>query len=325
MDSLEKNGISASTAAEMTRRAFDAEPQKIEELRDGFLKSVFKIHLKTGGTVILKVAPPDKSPVMRHEKNSLESEVKALNKIIGFQHLPAPHVLFFDRSRNIIDSEYLFLENLEGVPFSELEGLRLSDSCELFNQAGIYAHKINSITEDYFGFLEDSARQFSSWSEAFFSMVDGMLLDAQDTNVTLPFEYDYIRDRISGEAQLLNHVQKPALIHGNLQKGNILIDKSLFEITGIIAFGHAVFADPLMEPVFGLLDKNNNFLCSYNSGRKFSNGKKLRMTLYKIYFALLGLTRCSFHRIPEESELLFFKSMLEQALDEYCMLKGENF
>lgn len=325
MESITKNGVSAITAAAMTRRAFDAEPLEIGEMQGGFFGAVYKIQLSYG-EIVLKVAPDDAVRVMRYEKNLMEAEITALKKISEFKYVPVPHVLFYDRSREIINSEYFFMELMPGVPFCDVcEGLTTEKQSELFNQTGVYSRKINSITGEYYGSLSVPGKRFSSWSRAFYSMIDDLLLDAEDMNVELPVDFDRIRSRIEREAPLLDRVEKPSLLHKDLWIGNILVDALSAEITGIVDCERAIFGDALMEPVCGILDGNEDFVCSYTSGSGFNREERLRMALYRIYIGLIGIIECPFRRYPSNETEIFAKGQLEQGLREYEIYKGEPF
>lgn len=323
MDSITKNRVSPSAIAEMTRVAFNADPIEADEICSGFFNAVYKIKLDFGDTVILKIAPSDTVAVMRYEKELMKSEVIALNRISTFKFFPAPRVIFYDQSRRLIDSEYLFLQQMPGIPLSSVEkDLQAPESSELFAQAGIYAHKLNSITNDSFGSLSLPEKQFKTWSEAFYSMIDDLMLDAEDINAKLPCSRDYVRNMVKDEIGLFDKVKIPSLVHKDLWVGNILVDVANAEVTGIIDFERAIYADPLMEPVCALLDENKSFICTYNSGKKFNRNQYLRMAIYKIYLGLAGIIECEFRQYCDNSVRAFFEEKCKTGFEEYRLIKS---
>lgn len=324
MRSMTKNGVSTSEVTAMTKRAFDMQPLKIAEMKGGFFNAVYKVRLSFG-EVILKVAPDDGVRVLRYEKNLMESEVLAISKILDFKYVPVPHVLFYDPSRDIINSEYLFMDMMPGVPFCDVcDNLPVMEQSELFAQIGIYARKINSIIGEYYGSLSVPEKRFDSWSRTFYQMIDDILCDAADMNVNLPIDYDHIRRRIESESELLDCVKRPSLLHKDLWIGNILVDTQNVEITGIIDCERAIFGDALMEPPCGMLD-NDDFFGSYMPGLQLSRAQKLRMALYRIYLGLVCITECPFRRYEDDSVEQFARGYLDRGLSEYKEYKGEPF
>lgn len=326
MKSATKISVSAAAVEKMARRAFAAEPSEVTKLEDGSFNSVYRLRIPGGRRVILKIAPGEGTQVMRYEKSLMESEVAALEKIAKFKYVPVPQVLFYDRTRELVAADYLFMELLPGVPFCNVsESLHLSECSELFTQVGIYAHKINSITGDYFGSLTDPEKRFDSWGDAFYSMVDGLLLDAADTGLALPVDPDRVRERIASEKPLLDEVKKPSLLHGDLWTGNILVNTQSVEITGIVDCERASFGDALMEPVCALMDGEENFVCSYTSGRGFDRTERLRMALYRLYLGILMRTECAFRHYPDDSVASFAEGCISEGLKAYGACKGEPF
>lgn len=325
MYSLTKHGVSASTIAAITRRALDMEPLKIKEMQGGFFNAVYRIRLSFG-EVVLKIAPDDDIKVMRYEKNLMAAEADALNKIAEFKFMPVPHVIFYDRNRDIVNSEYLLMELMPGVPFSNVcENLTIEKKSDIFTQAGIYARKINSITSDYFGSLSVPEKRFDSWSKAFCSMIDDLLCDAADMSLNLPVDPDHLSRRIKSESKLLDIVKRPSLVHKDLWIGNILVDPDNSEITGIIDCERAIFGDALMEPSCGMLDDDKNFVCSYMCGLQFDRKQRLRMALYRIYLGLTSLIECAFRHYEDNGVEEFAKAYLQRGLREYEKYKGERF
>lgn len=326
MDSMTKNGVSASTIDEMTRRAFGEKPSSIEEVCDGFFSAVYKLTLDDSRRVVLKIAPGDDIRVQRYEQNIMAAEVSALKKVAELDYVPAPHVLFYDSSKKIVNSEYFFMEFMPGKLFSKVCGkMPVSKQSEIYTQAGIYAYKINSVTSDYFGSLSIPQKQYKTWGGAFISMIGELLRDADENGVVLPVSAHRIKRRMEEEAGLLDTVKKPALLHKDLWIGNMLVDTVNAEITGIIDFERAIFGDPLLEPVCAQLDENENFICSFTSGRAFDKAQLVRMSLYKIYLGLLLAGECAIRHYQDESIEKFADERIFKGITEFEKYTGEKF
>jgi aminoglycoside phosphotransferase (APT) family kinase protein len=324
MKSMTKNHVPDTVISAMTHRAFHEKPIKIEELQDGYFNAVYQITLPDK-TVILKVAPNDSVKVLRYEKNLIATEVAAMEKISRFKFIPIPHILFYDESRKLTDSAYLFMEYMPGVPLSAVfNDLSVEKRSELFTQVGIYTRKINSITSGFFGSLSLPEKRYDCWSLALFSMVDDLLRDAEEVHLSLPLSPDRIRRRIKSEAALLDNVKKPALVHKDLWIGNILVDPETVEVTGIIDCERAVFGDTLLEPACGMLD-DESFVSSFLCGHRFDAEQLLRMAIYRVYLSLIMLIETPYRQYANDDVERFARTYLERGLREYKDLRGESF
>jgi hypothetical protein len=324
MESVTEREISTTAVAAMAKHAFDSEPCSVKKIFRDFYSTVFQVILKDGKNLILNIAPDDGIKAMRTEKGLFQSEVAAIKKISEFKYVPVSHTVFYDSSREIANREYFFVEMLEGTSLNKVnDRLPLSKLADLYTQVGIYAFKINSITGKFYGSLFDENKRFNSWGKAFYSMVDDALCDAADFNVPLPFEHDHFRRRVENERMLLDDVKAPSLLHNRLSIENVLVDTQNSEITGIVNCKRAIFGDALMEPVCGGLIDNENFVCSYNSGRPFNSSQWLRMSLYRIYSGIICSLELS--RVPDIRLEKFAKEQLQKGICEYQKYKSMPF
>lgn len=320
MKSVIDKEISIDTVAMMTNRAFDEEPSDIELINQNFYFTTFRVALPYG-SFVLRIAPPDKVLNLRTEKHMTRTEFIALKKISEFKYVPVSHIVYYDDSRKILNREYFFANTLQGVPLSKVYE-RLSDAqiSDLSTQIGIYAFKIHSITGEFFGSLADSKRMYRSWGKAFYAMVDDALCDAENLNLKLPFEPQALRQCVKDERELLDEIKVASLVHNRLNFDNILVDFENVDVTGIINFKRAVFGDALLEPVCSGLCDDENFVCSYNSGRAFNERQRLRISLYRIYSGLLyQLELC---RVPDFHKEMIAKEQIIKGISEYCQYKN---
>jgi aminoglycoside phosphotransferase (APT) family kinase protein len=68
------------------------------------------------GKFVLRIAPPDNISKLFYEIDMMKSEV-AIHKVVRENtDLPVPEIIYYDFSREIIDSDYLIMEFLPGSP-----------------------------------------------------------------------------------------------------------------------------------------------------------------------------------------------------------------
>ncbi|MFZ5987848.1 MAG: phosphotransferase family protein [Bacillota bacterium] len=322
MESITKVKLSDKKILRMTRQVFgkDAELYDIKELTDGFFNTAYMIALKSGYKSVLKVSPKKEVKVMRYEKNIMETEVFFLNKISTIEDIPIPRVLFYDKSKKIIDSDYFFMEFIDGEPLNKIrQTLTVEQYSTISSQLGEYVKKINTIEGEYFGYISQVNKRFSTWSEAFLNMIKELIDDAKDIGVLLPYGNSELYLMISKYEAVLSKVKKPSFVHKDLWEGNIFIDRKTPRIIGIIDCERALYGDALLEPVCGFLLENKSFMNTYIGRVELDRDEYIRTILYKIYLFLLMVIECPYRRYPGENADRWARSKLNEALE--CLIK----
>ncbi len=319
MESVTKTKLSMEKIIRMVKKAFGnhAELKAAKELTDGLFNTAYSIHLKDGQSFVLKVSPTTNIQVMRYEKNIMETEVFALDRISLIREVPVPKVLFYDKSRDIIDGEYFFMEFINGIPLNKVRQM-LSDEKHqaVSKELGKIAKKVSGIKGEYFGSIAEENKRFSKWSDAFLSMINDLMEDAQEAGVSLPYESHKVLSMIYACKDVLNDVKEPSLIHKDLWEGNVFINPETAEITGIIDFERAIFADELLEVVCGFLLENESFLNIYRGNVLLNESEKIRCTLYKVYLFLIMIIECTYRKFEGESHEAWARERLVEALEE---------
>lgn len=317
MESITKTKLTSDQITEMTKRAFGVFPETIEELTDGYFNSAYMIKLANGERTVLKVSPAREVLVMRYEKNIMEAEVNVLNKIYSQKNVPVPKVLYYDQNRDIADSEFFFMDFIEGVPLNkvrdELTPLQLK---EIKKEAGMYAKNIKITKSNYFGYISQNNKRFNTWSAAFSCMIKELLDDAYDMGVVLPCNYQRIYDAVKEKGNILDMVKTPSLVHKDLWEGNVFVDPIAAKITGFVDFERAIYADALLEPVCGFLLDNEEFMMNYLGKTSLTDEEKTRTILYRIYLFLIMFIECSFRKYPGDESEKRAREQLEIALAE---------
>ncbi len=319
MDSVTKTRLSSIQLAEMVKRAFGNSviPEQTIELTDGFFNSAYMLKLTNGVKTVLKVSPSREIKVMRYEKNIMHTEVHVLNKLFSLKSIPVPKILYYDRSYDITECEFFFMDFIEGIPLNKLRAELSEAQYKSINaEAGTYAKQIRSIESSYFGYISQDNKRFDSWGDAFINMITELLDDASSMHVVLPCSQQKIYDIANENRDILNIVKIPSLVHKDLWEGNIFVDPTKAKITGIVDFERALYGDSLLEPVCGFLLDSEEFMLNYFGKTSLSHEEKIRAALYKIYLFLLMVIECPFRQYPGDNCDKWQREQLDLALNE---------
>jgi aminoglycoside phosphotransferase (APT) family kinase protein len=324
MDSITKTKVSHSQIEAMVTRAFGQAITLVEakELTEGYFNTGYLITTSDQTKSVLKIGPMPYVQVMRYEKDIMNMEVHVLKQLHTLPNLPSPTVLFHDTSRELLQSDYFFMSFIQGSALFEVKNqLNETQKATLSKELGHYVKSIGHITSDRFGYILQPDRSYTTWSQCFLSMIDEILLDAQEKEVSLPFDYNEIRRIFKNYETLLDEVKKPSLVHKDLWEGNIFVDVVTTRITGIIDCERALFGDPIMEIDCGLLRGNQDFLFAF-LGRTLTVQEQTRSNLYNVYLYLLIVCEIPFRQYPDAQMEEWGRNQLNRAFE--VLLDGAN-
>ncbi|TDF96278.1 phosphotransferase family protein [Paenibacillus piri] len=291
MNSVTKTIVAEAVIEQMVKDAFghDAEIDSIEELTGGFFNTAYAIALRDRFKTVLKVAPSPNVRVLRCEKNIMGSEIESLKLIARSTTVPVPQVYVYSTKRNIIRSDYFFMEYMPGMPLDQLQSkLTAEQFHEVNRQIGAYAKQIHNITGQTFGAALSGSQRFASWSEAFIGCIDDLIQDGKEAAVELPIGWDELRSLFSAKRDMLDTVKTPRLVHRDLWWGNIFVDADTLEVTGITDCERSLFGDPLLDFVFGFVEQNEGFNRGYGRTQQAPSwSERCLLNLYGIYSILL--------------------------------------
>lgn len=317
MDSITKSKISENQIRQLFKSAFGDKYilEGIVELKDGYFNTAYSITAKDGFKTILKVAPSKEIKLMRYEKNLMRAEVDTLNMIKEKTNVPVPKVYLYNSERDIIDNEYFFMEFINGIPLNKLKNSLSDENKEkIYKQIGVYTRQINNICGECFGYISQGDRQFENWFDAFTALVEDVLIDGQEASVELPVSYEKLSGIIGSGKDILNNIVKPSLIHKDLWAGNIFIDPISFEVTGIVDCERALWADPMMDFVFGYLEDKDGFNEGYGRNKAATDEEQCRKSLYRLYLYLILIIECKYRLYPKDDQEKWGRKMLEKEL-----------
>ncbi|KAL8948939.1 MAG: hypothetical protein Q9222_004915 [Ikaeria aurantiellina] len=259
---------------------------QVEDLAD-HLHNVSIIHLSTGSRVVLKASPAPISLLLRHERVLLDNEALTL-EILARGDLPVPRILKHESTANRLGGPFLLTTFLVGTSYAKVKkSMTGAEGASIEHQLRFLVAAMSQhvpLAKKSYGPIALAAcnRGSRTWREAFKSMLESLLMDAEDILVNLP--YARIRDEVIRFEAVLDSVTEPRLVVlGLCEPRNILIDRHSNSITGLLDFGRAIWGDWEM----GALDK----------------APGVKGQLYTIYHAVVTIVKSHYRREKGNNEL----------------------
>jgi aminoglycoside phosphotransferase (APT) family kinase protein len=260
----------------------------VDELGHGWFNVVYRMRLRDGRAVVLKIAPSPLVEVLTYERGAMAIELAALRLIRERTNVPVPAVDFADQSRELCDAGYFFMPYVDADNLGIVgEQLPNADLAAYREALGTVNRELNSIRGPAFGPLAGPGSP--SWRVVFNGMVEDVLHDGERRHVDLGIGYDVIRRVVAADAGSLDEVGEPAYVEWDLWDGNVMIRDGT--IVSIIDHERAFYGDPLIEagfaatqlPAFG---DSAAFMRGY--GRvALSQAELVRRRLYCLHLALV--------------------------------------
>lgn len=326
-DSLTKHPLTPAQLETLVAKAFGPAVHIVHsaELTDGSYNAAFAVTLDDrAGDLILKVAPPPHLRLLSHEVDLMRTEVDVyrLAREVG---VAVPTTVYADFGRETIGTDYAFLSRVDGVAFDSVRDSMSADHvAQVRSQVATAATNLHRVTGSSFGYpLRDSRSWQPTWRAAFGSMMDDLLDDAtrllatRPVPFTLPAPPERIGALVRRHADLLDDIDRPALVHFDLWDGNVFVrpDDTLgWRVTGLIDGERALYGDPVAELVsLGLFrDLDPATLAPFG---ELTDRDLRRLDLYTTYLyvimAIEGATR-GWHS-PERRQ---YEAWLSERLDE---------
>ncbi|WP_052848960.1 phosphotransferase family protein [Streptomyces avicenniae] len=252
MESITKNRQTPDVLRAMVARAYG--PGRVpegegwaEELGHGWFNVAYRIRLRDGEEVVLKIAPPPGVEVMTYERGAMRTELATIDLIRKHTSVPVPAVHFADTSHELCDADYFFMPFVHGDNLGIVGG-DLSDAARAayMEQLGAANRELNGIRGDAFGPLAGPGDP--SWRRVFTGMVETVLRDGERRGVDLGHAYDEVRAVLAAHAASLDEVTEPRLVEWDLWDSNVLIRDG--RIACVIDHERAFWGDPLIEAGF---------------------------------------------------------------------------
>ncbi|MEU8179364.1 aminoglycoside phosphotransferase family protein [Micromonospora sp. NPDC049044] len=224
-------------------------------LAGGGYATVWWAHLDDDRRVVLKLAPPPGTPLLRYEQGLCAAEARYFRLVAEHApQVPVPSVL--RHGTDPAYGEWLVTRMLPGRSLSELAGADPAvDDGPVRADLGAALAALHRVTGDRFGYDDDRAGG-ATWRAAFTAMLDALLADATDWNVRLPFTPQHLHALVDRHADVLDEVRRPALLHFDCWDGNVLAEPDSdgrLRLSGLVDGERFLYGDPLLDLVSPLL------------------------------------------------------------------------
>ena len=303
MESISKTPVSAATARSIVADAFgnDVGVSECTELTEGWFNAAYSLTLDDGRRVVLKVAPPPDVEVLTYERDIIRAEVEALRLIGSRTDAPVPEVLWFDRSARRVPSPLFLMQHVPGASLGVIGSeLATDERAEVDALLGRHLRSINEISGPAFGLLAAESERYPTWAGAFGALVESVLVDGERRSIELPVPYDDIRAVMTAGTAALDEITEPRLVYWDLWDGNVMVDTTTHELTGMLDLERALWGDPLMESQFSPHVDSPALLAAYGPIDTTSAGALRRRALYTMHLHLVMCIEGIYRQYPED-------------------------
>ena len=323
MESITKNRQSRATLQAMVARAYGAdqvptEPEGpwVQELGHGWFNVAYRITLRDGRDVVLKIAPPADVPVMTYERGAMRIELASLALIEAQTGVPVPQVDHADTSHDLIDADWFFMPFVDGENFGIVKDALDPAQADAYNeQLGAVNRELNAIVGERFGPLAGPGD--SSWRIVFTGIVEDVLRDGEARGVDIGHAYDDVRAILATHAYVLDEVTEPRFVEWDLWDSNVMVRDG--KIACIIDHERALYGDPLMEagftafvlPQFG---DSTAFMRGYG-WPELTGTELLRRRLYCLHLMLVMVIETVYRAHTDTAQYDWARPQLDEIMD----------
>ena len=239
--------------------------------------------------------------------------------------LPTPHAL--DESRSLIGYPYFLFAAPTGRTLASTRAqLTTRQSLQIDLRIGSYLKQLHEVQNDWFGQPRQEHDEIYSWQEAFTSLLEDVLLAAEDKHKTgslgvkLPMED--VRRYLSRAIgfYLFDDCEVPSFVWFSGSEDNIFVEVTDPEaepkITSLAGFDHALWGDPLLERLF--MDPSAAMLEGYGGTLVIFPRQKTKRIWYTLYMALLVLVEGDGREGMESWARQAVETCLKQLKDAAC-------
>lgn len=320
MESITKNRQPAAVLREMVARGYGAGQVPdgedwVSELGHGWFNVAYRIRLRDGSEVVLKIAPPASVEILAYERGAMATELAALRLIRERTSVPVPEVHFADQAHDLCDADYFFMAFIDADNLGIIGDTLPAASRDAYHEAvGAANRELNSIRGPAFGPLTGPGDR--SWRAVFAGMAEAVLADGERRQVELGWDYEVVRAVFDQNVSCLDEVTEPKFVEWDLWDNNVMVRDGA--IVSIIDHERAFYGDPLIEggfipatlPAFG---ESAAFMRGYGHG-EFTAAERARLRLYCLYLSLIMLIETFYRRYTDTSQRDFARERLADSM-----------
>lgn len=200
-----------------------------------------------GQTLIFKSStePDDPIPVVAEAWGLEEARLTGV---------PGPRVIVLDTERRRFPSEFVLLEEIPGVDLSELmspRDYRFEDPVtrSLLAKTGALLRRLHSRRTEGFGPIDPERMRgkCSNWHEAMRSRIERRLRRLHEASPLNSSLLAKVWELLDERATELEAYRDPRLIHGDFQRGHVIVDPERMEVSGFIDYEDVSSGDPVWD------------------------------------------------------------------------------
>ncbi|WP_416968112.1 phosphotransferase family protein [Streptomyces sp. 4F14] len=320
MESITKNRQSLDVLRAMVERAYGpgqvpAADGWVSELGHGWFNVAYRIRLRDGAEVVLKIAPPPQVEVMTYERGAMAIELTTLDLLRSRTSVPVPVVDFADRSHELCDADYFFMPYVDADNLGIVKDqLPAAERDAYLEQVGAANREINSLRGDAFGPLAGPGDP--SWRRVFTGIVEDVLTDGERRRVDIGWDYDTVREVLAEHAGSLDEVTEPRLVEWDLWDSNVMVRDG--KIACVIDHERAFWGDPLIEagftgtqlPAFG---DATPFMRGYGHP-ELTETERVRRRLYCLHLMLIMVIETVYRGHTDTAQYDWARPRLDEAM-----------
>nr|WP_221357033.1 aminoglycoside phosphotransferase family protein [Streptomyces sp. REN17] len=280
-------------------------------LSGGTYNTVEEVLLTDGSRYVLKTPPPETAPGLSHERDLLVAEAE-FYRAAAAVGVPVPRVVTASFEASAPAGRHLLMTACPGDMWDG--GLTAGEQASLRTELGRQVARLHTVTGTRFGYPSGALGPLAAdWRSAFGAMYAAVLDDARRYGAWLPRTPEEAARAAARAHHLLDDVTVPRLVHFDLWRGNILVERPAGSggprIGGLIDGERMFWGDPLADFVslglFGGVEEDQDFLRGYREagGRAgFTRPDRLRLALYRSYLYLIMLVETVPRAMGEEHD-----------------------
>jgi aminoglycoside phosphotransferase (APT) family kinase protein len=321
VESATKNRQSLDVLRAMVARAFgDARVPGgeawAEELGHGWFNVAYRLRLRDGARVVLKIAPPAGIEVMTYERDMMRTEVHALALVREHTDVPVPAVHHYDDSRELCDADWFVMDFVEGDNLGIIRDRLTAEQYRPYAEAlGATTRALNRISGPHFGPLRGGDPAVT-WRQCFTGMVEDVLRDGERRGVDIGRDYDTVRAILAGAGDCLDEVTGAAFVEWDLWDSNVMVRDGA--IVSIIDHERAFYGDPLMEAGFAATElpamgDPAGFVRGYGRGPSTA-AERRRRRLYNLHLLLIMVIETVYRGPTDPGQYIWARGMLDRQM-----------
>ena len=316
--SLSKTLISEEAARAVAACHFGSNHglRSFTELKDGMFNTAALLELEDGLKCVLKAAPPEDVTVLAYERDIMRAEVEAMQLVRErVEGIPVPQLYAYDTTRSLLPSSYFLMEFLPGTPLQRLRpSLSPQAQAQIEREMGCLASAIASVTGPAFGYWAQPEPPGTSWRTCFTHMLQGVIADGMAIDVRMPMPYADIFQLAEAHFDALDAVRVPRMVHWDIWDGNVFVDPQTLRVTGLIDFERAMWADPLIEAIFGRLSADTEYVRGFGAPLFQTPAEYSRRALYNLYLFLIMTIECYYRKFENQNQENWARARLDETI-----------